>query len=205
VWLRFASPPIRNAGTMGGNVANGSPIGDSPPVLMALAAQIVLRKGQRQRTMPLRDFYVDYMKNRLEPGEFVEALAVPLDSAQQVRAYKISKRFDCDISAVCAGLSIVLDGARVARVRFAFGGMAAIVKHAALAEAAVIGQPWTEATLNAAVAALAQDFKPLTDMRASAAYRLQVAQNLLRRFWLETRPVDPLPESAVSVFARGTA
>jgi xanthine dehydrogenase small subunit len=205
VWLRFASLPIRQAGTMGGNVANGSPIGDSAPVLMALGARILLRRGERQREMPLADFYIDYMKNRLESGEFVEALAVPRDTAQQVRAYKISKRFDCDISAVCAGLSIVLDGERVARARFAFGGMAATVKHAALAEAAVTGQPWTEATLNAAVGALAQDFKPLTDMRASAAYRLQVAQNLLRRFWLETRPVDPLPESAVSVFAREAA
>jgi xanthine dehydrogenase small subunit len=205
VWLRFASLPIREAGTMGGNVANGSPIGDSAPVLMALGARIVLRRGEWQREMALADFYVDYMRNRLEPGEFVEALVVPLDSAQQLRAYKISKRFDCDISAVCAGLSIVLDGERVTRVRLAFGGMAAIVRHAAGAEAAVLGQPWTEATLNAAVAALALDFKPLSDMRASAAYRLQVAQNLLRRFWLETRPVDPLPESAVSVFAREVA
>ena len=205
VWLRFASLPIRQAGTMGGNVANGSPIGDSAPVLMALGARIVLRRGERQREMPLAEFYVDYMKNRLEPGEFVEALAVPLDTAQQLRAYKISKRFDCDISAVCAGLSIVLEGERVARVRFAFGGMAATVKHAARAEAAVLGQPWTEATLDAAVAALAQDFQPLSDMRASAAYRLQVAQNLLRRYWLETRPVDPLPEHAVSVFARAEA
>ncbi len=205
VWLRFASLPIRQAGTMGGNVANGSPIGDSAPVLMALGARIVLRRGERQREMPLAEFYVDYMKNGLEPGEFVEALAVPLDTAQQLRAYKISKRFDCDISAVCAGLSIVLEGEHVARVRFAFGGMAATVKHAARAEAAVLGQPWTEATLDAAVAALAQDFQPLSDMRASAAYRLQVAQNLLRRFWLETRPVDPLPEHAVSVFARAEA
>ena len=205
VWLRFASLPIRQAGTMGGNVANGSPIGDAAPVLMALGARIVLRRGERQREMPLAEFYVDYMKNRLEPGEFVEALAVPLDTAQQLRAYKISKRFDCDISAVCAGLSIVLEGEHVARVRFAFGGMAATVKHAARAEAAVLGQPWTEATLDAAVAALAQDFQPLSDMRASAAYRLQVAQNLLRRYWLETRPVDPLPEHAVSVFARAEA
>ena len=105
VWLRFASPPIRNAGTMGGNVANGSPIGDSPPVLMALDAQIDLRKGGRVRRMALTDFYTDYMKNRQEPGEFVQAIVVPLGrSTRQVRAYKISKRFDCDISALCAVL-----------------------------------------------------------------------------------------------------
>ena len=202
VWLRFASPPIRNAGTMGGNVANGSPIGDSAPVLMALDAQIELRRGARVRRLPLDAFYLGYMKNRLEPGEFVQALAVPLAlAARQVRAYKISKRFDCDISAVCAGLSIDLDGGTVRTVRLAFGGMAATVARAALAEAALVGRPWDQAGVDAAKAALAQDFQPLTDMRASSAYRLQVAQNLLQRFWLETRTEHPLPSSATSVFS----
>jgi xanthine dehydrogenase small subunit len=202
VWLRFASPPIRNAGTMGGNVANGSPIGDSPPILMALDAQIELRQGSRVRRMPLAEFYVDYMKNRLEPGEFVQGLVVPLAALQrQVRAYKISKRFDCDISAVCAGLAIELGGDKVKAVRLAFGGMAATVKRAAAAEAALVGQAWDEVAVERAQVALAQDFSPLTDMRASAGYRLQVAQNLVRRFWLETRGKDPLPASATSVFS----
>ena len=205
LWLRFASLPIRQAGTMGGNVANGSPIGDSAPVLMALGASIVLQRGEQQRSLALQDFYLDYMKNALQPGEFVHSLQVPRRRAGQVvRAYKISKRFDCDISAVSVGLGLVLQDGVVAEARWAFGGMAATVRRAALAEAAVTGQPWTETTLQAAQAALAQDFKPLTDMRASAAYRLQVAQNLLRRLWLETRPDAPLPESAVSVWARET-
>jgi xanthine dehydrogenase small subunit len=186
---------------MGGNVANGSPIGDSAPVLIALGAAIVLRQGSRVRRMPLEDFYLDYMKNRLEPGEFVLALEVPR-RAQRLRVYKISKRFDSDISAVCAGLAIELDGGMVRAARFAFGGMAATVKRAAGAEAALLGRPWDEAAVAAAQAALAGDFTPLSDMRASAAYRLQAAQNLLRRFWLETRAADPLPEAAVSVFAR---
>jgi xanthine dehydrogenase small subunit len=204
VWLRFASLPIRRAGTMGGNVANGSPIGDSAPVLMALGAAIVLRQGERVRRMPLEDFYVDYMKNRLEAGEFVQAIEVPLARTNvAVRAYKISKRFDCDISAVCAGMAIELDGDSVRQVRFAFGGMAATVRRAAATEAVLLGQPWSQASVTAAMAALAQDFKPLSDMRASAGYRLQVAQNLLQRFWLETRTADPLPENAVSVWARG--
>ena len=202
VWLRFASPPIRHAGTMGGNVANGSPIGDSPPVLMALDAQIELRQGERVRRMPLQDFYVDYMKNRLEPGEFVQGLAVPLAAfGRQVRAYKISKRFDCDISALCAGFAITLDGDAVADIRLAFGGMAGIVKRAAGAEAALLGQPWNAASVKAAQAALAEDFQPLSDMRASAAYRLQVAQNLIQRLWLETRAVDALPIEATSVWS----
>ena len=203
VWLRFASLPIRHAGTMGGNVANGSPIGDSAPVLMALGAAIVLQQGQRVRRMPLQDFYVDYMKNRLEPGEFVQALEVPRRRPeQQVQVYKISKRFDCDISAVCAAFALELKGPSIVDVRLAFGGMAATVKRAALAEAALLHLPWTETNLQSAQAALVQDFKPLSDMRASAAYRMQVAQNLLRRLWLQTRLEAPLQEAEVSVWAR---
>jgi xanthine dehydrogenase small subunit len=153
--------------------------------------------------MPLEDFYVDYMKNRLEPGEFVHSLEVPRARAtQRVQAYKISKRFDCDISAVCAALVVELQGDTVSDARLAFGGMAGIVKRAAMAEAALVGQPWTETTLKAAQAAMSTDFSPLTDMRASAAYRMQVVQNLLRRFWLQTRPQGALAESVVSVFAR---
>lgn len=203
MWLRFGSKPIRNAGTMGGSIANGSPIGDSAPVLMALDAQVELRKGARTRRLPLDAFYLDYMKNQIEPGEFVQGLAVPLTtmSARQVRAYKISKRFDCDISAVCAGFSIELDGGIVKTVRLAYGGMAATVKRGALAEAALVGQPWNQASVNAAKTALAEDVKPLSDMRASAAYRLQVAQNLLQRLWLETRTENPLPTSVTSVFS----
>jgi xanthine dehydrogenase small subunit len=202
LWLRFASLPIRHAGTMGGNVANGSPIGDSAPVLMALGATLVLRRGTRVRRVALDDFYLGYMKNRLEPGEFVQAIEVPREPARVLRAYKISKRFDCDISALCLGASLALKNGRITAPRLAFGGMAAVVQRAAKAEAALAGQPWNEATLAAAQAALEHDFQPLTDMRASAGYRLQVAKNLLQRLWLQTRPDAPLPERAVTVWAR---
>jgi xanthine dehydrogenase small subunit len=202
VGLRFASLPIRNAGTMGGNVANGSPIGDSAPVLLALDAGVVLRQGDRMRRMPLHEFYVDYMKNRLEPGEFLQAIEVPpAPQGAEVRSYKISKRFDCDISAIATGLWLELDGDTVREVRLAYGGMAAIVKRASSAEAALRGQPWNEASLRAAQAALASDFTPLSDMRASAAYRMTTARNLLERFWLETRPADRLRAEDVSVWA----
>jgi xanthine dehydrogenase small subunit len=202
MWLRFAAPPVRNAGTMGGSIANGSPIGDTAPVLMALGTSIVLRRGVAQRTLALEDFYLDYMKNALEPGEFVEALEVRLPApGASFRTYKLSKRFDCDISAVAAAFSIECDGGVVRAARLAFGGMAAIVRRAARAEATVVGRPWNEATVEAAVAALAEDFKPLTDMRASAAYRLRSAQNLLRRFWLETREDAPLAPHQVSVWS----
>ena len=202
VWLRFASPPIRHAGTLGGNVANGSPIGDSPPILMALDAQIELRRGSAVRRMPLTDFYLDYMKNALQDGEFVQAVAVPLAAfARQVRGYKISKRFDCDISALCAGMAIELDDGAVKSIRLAYGGMAGIVKRAAHAETAILGQPWTLDTVRAAQQALAQDFAPMTDMRASDGYRLQVAKNLIERLWLETRANAPLASADTSVFS----
>jgi xanthine dehydrogenase small subunit len=202
VGLRFASPPVRWAGTMGGNVANGSPIGDSAPALLALDARLVLRQGARTRHVALADFYLDYMKNALEPGEFVQAIELPAPAATlQVRSYKISKRYDCDISGLCTGFSIALDGDTVKQVRLAYGGMAATVKRAAHAEAALTGQPWNEASLRAAQAALAQDFKPLSDLRASDAYRMTTARNLLERFWLETRTTNPLPADATSVWA----
>jgi len=202
MWLRFSSLPVRNAGTLGGSIANGSPIGDSAPVLMALGTDVVLRRGATRRTLRLEDFYLDYMKNALQPGEFIEALDVTLpDATTAVRAYKLSKRFDCDISAVAAGFGLECVDGQVRAARLAFGGMAAIVKRAANAEAALVGQPWSEAAVEAAMAALETDFTPLTDLRASAAYRMRVARNLLRRFWLETRPDAPLEGRHVSVFS----
>ena len=202
IWLRFASPPIRQSGTMGGNVANGSPIGDAAPILMALDAAVELRRGDAVRRLPLTEFYLGYMQNALQEGEFLQAITVPLAAfARQLRGYKVSKRFDCDISALCAGMAIELDGEIVRGVRLAYGGMAATVQRAARAEAALLGQPWTQDNVRAAQAALAQDFAPLSDMRASSAYRLQVAQNLLQRLWLETRRADPLDAGATSVFA----
>ena len=199
---RFASLPIREAGTLGGNIANGSPIGDCAPVLIALGARILLRRGPLTRAMPLQDFYLDYMLNRLAPGEFVLALQVPLPQAGELlRVYKLSKRHDCDISGLAAGFWLRLQGGTVADVRLAFGGLAGIVKRAAGAEAALRGKPWSEAHAQAAMAALDDDFQPLSDLRASAHYRRRAARNLVQRFWLETRPDAPLPASQTSVWS----
>ena len=201
--LRFASRPIRHAGTLVGNVANGSPIGDGAPALMALDAELLLRRGEATRRLPLHAFYLGYMERALQPGEFVQALEVPLPRpGVVVRGYKVSKRFDSDISALCLGASLVLDHGRVAQVRLAYGGMAATVKRAAAAEAALHGRRWDAQALHEAMAALESDFTPIDDLRASAAYRLQVAQNLLHRLWLETRADDPLPPQALNVWAR---
>jgi xanthine dehydrogenase small subunit len=202
MWQRFASLPIRNAGTLGGNVANGSPIGDSMPWMIALGSQVVLRGARGERVLALEDFYLDYQKKDLQAGEFVQAMRVPLPRAGvQFRTYKLAKRFDQDISAVCAAFALRVDGDTVREVRIAFGGMAAIPKRAARAEALLLGQPWSEDSVSAAMAAMAQDYAPLSDMRASSAYRMKTAQNLLRRFWFETRRDAPLPADAVNAFA----
>ncbi len=189
LYRRFASPPIRNAATIGGNVANGSPIGDSMPGLIALAASLVLRRGNESRELPLDDFYVAYGKTALEPGEFVERVRIPLRPAgRHFRTYKISKRFDQDISAVCGAYCFRLGGGKLRDVRICYGGMAAIPKRATECEQELEGREWNESTLAAGMAALDRDYTPIDDMRASALYRRMVTRNLLRRLFLETSP-----------------
>ena len=192
MFRRFASPPIRNAGTLGGNIANGSPIGDSMPALMVLGASLVLRKGVDQRELALDEFYRSYQVNELQPGEFVAAIRIPLpDDGVIASSQKWSKRFDQDISAVCTAYRLQLDGDTVTEFRMACGGLAEIVKRAPACEAAVNGAAWNADTIDSACDALASDFSPITDMRASADMRLVAVQNLLRRFWLETSGEAP--------------
>jgi xanthine dehydrogenase small subunit len=187
LFLRFASPPIRNAATLGGNIANGSPIGDTMPALLVLDASLVLRTGASRRTLPLNDFYIDYMQNALQPGEFVEKILIPLPGeGDHVESYKISKRFDQDISAVCGAYRLVLDGSKVADVKIAYGGMAAIPKRATHCEKSLLGNSWDEAAIDTAIDALDKDFTPLTDMRSTAGYRRRICGNLLYRFFLDT-------------------
>lgn len=185
---RFGGEQVRNAGTIGGNIANGSPIGDLPPALIALGATLVLRKDNERRELPLEAFFLDYRKQDRQPGEFVEAVLVPkLPQGALFHVSKISKRFDEDISAVCGAFYLRRDkSGRIGEARLAYGGMAGIPKRAKAAEAALLGSQWDEAAVATAITALAQDFTPLTDMRASASYRLKIAGNLLRRFLIET-------------------
>lgn len=187
---RFASLQIRNQATLGGNIANASPIGDSPPLLIALGASLILRKGEQRRYLALEDFFLDYKVTACEPGEFIEKVRIPrIITGQQLRAYKVSKRLDDDISAVCAAFNLHLQDGILSEVRIAFGGMASIPKRATACEQALHGQPFDNATLEVACAALAEDFIPISDFRASREYRLLVAQNLLRRCHLElTQP-----------------
>ncbi|MYM86952.1 xanthine dehydrogenase small subunit [Rugamonas sp. FT82W] len=201
MWQRFASQPIRNTGTLGGSVANGSPIGDSAPWMIALGAEIVIRSDKGQRSMLLEKFYLDYMKKDWQPGEFVEAVRIPLPRKDvHFRTYKLAKRYDQDISAVCAAFAFTLKDGVVSDAHIAYGGMAATSRRAPLAEAAVNGKRWDEATLKLAMAELAKDYTPLSDMRATASYRMKTAQNLLRRYWLETNPDSAQPLQSINAY-----
>ncbi len=194
---RYGSEQVRQAATIGGNIGNGSPIGDNPPALIALGAMLHLRKGDSRRTLPLEDFFLEYGEQDREPGEFVEAVEFPKD-APNLRCYKISKRFDQDISAVCGCFNLKIEDGFVADARIAFGGMAGVPKRAPSGEAALVGRSWSLETAQAAAEFFVDDFTPLTDMRAGAEYRMKVAQNLLIRYFhdlsgLETSVLEVRP------------
>ena len=194
---RYGSEQVRQAATIGGNIANGSPIGDNPPALIALNAVLTLRKGDVRRAIPLEDFFIDYGKQDRAPGEFVEAVAFPKD-APNLRVYKLSKRFDQDISAVCGAFNLEFEDGHVTSARIAFGGMAGIPKRASSVEDALVGQSWSEDTVQGVLPLFRDDFTPMTDMRASAAYRLKAAENMLVRYVhdLSGQPTDVLEVQA---------
>ncbi|WP_313118065.1 xanthine dehydrogenase small subunit [Ectopseudomonas guguanensis] len=197
---RFASLQIRNQGTLGGNIGNASPIGDAPPLLIALGAQIALRQGNTRRILPLQDYFLDYKVTARQEAEFIEKIIVPRKQANQAfRAYKVSKRLDDDISAVCAAFNLTIVDGVVTDARIAFGGMAAIPKRASACEAALVGSAWYPGVIERACDALGEDFTPLSDFRASKEYRLLTAQNLLRKFFLEQQ--SPAIETRVTAYA----
>ena len=184
---RIGGGQVRAMGTIGGNIANGSPIGDSPPALIAAGARLVLRAGTRRRELPLEDFFLAYGRQDLQPGEFVEAVRLPLpDDGARLRCYKLSKRFDQDITAVLGCFDVAVEDGRVVTARLAYGGMAGIPARALAAEMELLGKPWTRETVAAAEAALAQDFEPMSDHRGSAAYRMRSARALLVKYFIET-------------------
>src|SRR5262249_52894942 len=194
---RFGAVQVRNAGTVGGNIANGSPIGDLPPALIAAGATLRLRRGEKTRDLPLEKFFLAYGKQDRLPGEFVESVLVPRPAANAVlRAYKVSKRFDQDISAVCAAFNLTFEtidgGSAIKDARICFGGMAGTPLRATQCEAFLRGKPWNEATVTAAQAVLDGCYEPLSDWRASARYRAQVAANLLKKYFLESTTQRPL-------------
>ncbi len=187
---RFGSAQVRNSATIGGNIANGSPIGDAAPALIALGAELTLRRRGRRRSMPLEDFFLGYGKQDRLPGEFIESLRFPAQP-DRLRCYKLSKRFDQDISAVCGCINVFVENNKVTRTRIAFGGMAATPKRAAHAEAALRGQNWSTDTARSAMEAMSRDFSPISDARASSHYRMTAARNMLRKYFLQdTEPAE---------------
>ena len=196
---RFAGLPVRNSGTLGGNIANGSPIGDSMPLLIALRARLVLASVRGERELAVEDFCTGYRQNVLAADEVVAWVKVPRARQPRfLRAYKVSKRYDDDISAVCLAIDMALDGGEVRAVSIGAGGVAATPARAVRTEAALRGQPWNEAAVQRAATALRAEFQPISDMRASAAYRSQVLGNLLQRFWLESQGADHINLEAPS-------
>lgn len=190
---RFAGLPVRNSGTLGGNVANGSPIGDSMPLLIALGAHVVLLSRRGHRDLPLERFYTGYRKNVLAPDEVVAWIKVPRPApGELLRAYKISKRYDDDISAVCLAVSARIEDGVMHHVSIGAGGVAATPVRAVRTEAALRGQPWTLEAARKAAATLRAEFQPISDMRASAAYRSEVLGNLVQRFWLESQGLEQI-------------
>ncbi|MGQ0664167.1 MAG: xanthine dehydrogenase small subunit [Pseudomonadota bacterium] len=181
---RFGSVPIRNAATLGGNLANASPIGDGPPPLIALGASVVLHGAAGEREVPLDEFFKDYRKTDLRAGEVVARLRLPLPAPDlHFGTWKLAKRFDQDIASVCGAFAVRLAQGQVAAARIAYGGMAAMPKRALGAEAALLGRSWTLGSVHQAMAALERDFTPITDFRATRAYRGLAAKNLLLRFY----------------------
>ncbi|MEM7223329.1 MAG: xanthine dehydrogenase small subunit [Pseudomonadota bacterium] len=190
---RLGCRQVRNVGTIGGNIGNGSPIGDSPPPLIALGARLVLRRGAERREIALEDYFIDYGKQDRQPGEFIERIIMPLETAAgELRCYKISKRFDQDISAVLGAFNLRITDGRVERARICYGGMAGTPKRALACEAALTGQPWTLETVQQGRVALDSDFTPMSDQRASAGYRMLVAKNLLTKVYHETNDAPPV-------------
>ena len=198
---RFAGLPVRNSGTLGGNVANGSPIGDSMPLLIALGAHVVLMSVRGHREMPLESLYTGYRRNVMAPDELLAWVKVPLPvEGEFLRVYKISKRYDDDISAVCLAVRMRVEKNRVESISIGAGGVAATPVRARKTEAALRGAPWTLASVHKAVACLRGEFTPISDMRASAAYRSEVLGNLLQRLWLEQQGVQAINLESATVY-----
>lgn len=199
---RLGAVQVRNCGTLGGNIANGSPIGDTLPALIALGAEISLRSANAERRIPVEDFFLGYQRQDRQPGEFLETIFIPRpDARDYFRCYKISKRFEQDISALCAAFNLRRERGTIGEARIAFGGMAETPKRARACEARLRGRPWTIETVREAAAALAQDFAPISDLRASATYRMEAAQNLLIKAYIEDKRDAP----ATRVFAAGVS
>ena len=184
---RYGSPQIRNVGTVAGNIATASPIGDCLPLLLSLNAEVVLQDLKKTTTLFLDSFFVSYRKTKLKKGQFIRLIKIPLLEKNVFKAYKISKRFDDDISSICAAFNLEIEKNKIENVRIAYGGMAEIPKRAIFCEKVLSKSLINEETISKAKQALEKDFKPISDMRASGLYRIEVAKNLLEKCCVEIK------------------
>ena len=184
---RYGSPQIRNVGTIAGNIATASPIGDCLPLLLSLNAQVNLQGLKKTQILFFDNFFINYRKTKLKKGQFIHSIRIPLSKKNTFKAYKVSKRFDDDISSICAAFNLEIVKNKIENVRIAYGGMAAIPKRAVFCEKILLKSLINEETINKAKQALEKDFKPISDMRASGLYRMQVAKNLLEKCCIEIK------------------
>jgi len=182
---RYGSIQIRNVATIAGNIATASPIGDNLPLLLALDSQIVLQGIKKNKILPINDFFINYRKTKLKEGQFIHSIRIPIYNKNIFKAYKISKRFDDDISSVCAAFNLLIENKKIKKIKIAYGGMAAIPKRALSCERVLLNSSITKHVINKAKKALEKDFLPISDMRASGKYRKIIAKNLLEKCFLE--------------------
>ncbi len=184
---RYGSPQIRNVGTVAGNIATASPIGDCLPLLISLNAQVVLQDLKKTKILFLDSFFISYRKTKLKKGQFIHSIRIPIFKKNIFKAYKVSKRFDDDISSVCAAFNLGIIKNKIESIRIAYGGMAEIPKRAIFCEKILLNSSVNDEIINKAKDALEKDFKPISDMRASKFYRMEVAKNLLEKCWVEVK------------------
>tara|TARA_Y100000817_G_C16849592_1_gene541499 strand:+ start:721 stop:2157 length:1437 start_codon:yes stop_codon:yes gene_type:complete len=184
---RYGSVQIRNVGTIAGNIATASPIGDTLPLLLSLDAKVIIDGTKGKEIISLNNFFVSYRKTKLKKGQFIYSVKIPIYKKNIFKAYKISKRYDDDISSVCGSFNIEIDKKRIKKIKIAYGGMSAVPKRAKNVEKILINSNFSEKTINKAINNLSRDFKPIDDMRASKSYRMEVAKNLLVKCFLEVK------------------
>ena len=187
VLKRYGSVQIRNVGTIGGNIATASPIGDTLPILLSLNAEILIESPNKRKVLPINNFFIGYRKTKLKKNEFIRSIKIPLFKKNIFKAFKISKRFDDDISSICGSFNFEIKNSKINQVYIAFGGMSAVPKRAKACEAILRNKPLTINTFVKAKDYLEKDLNPIGDMRASKEYRLEVAKNLLIKCFLEMK------------------
>jgi xanthine dehydrogenase small subunit len=184
---RYGSIQIRNIATIAGNIVTASPIGDSLPLLLSLDASISIESFNTKTILSLKDFFISYRKTKLKKGQFISSIRIPIYKKNIFKAFKISKRIDDDISSVCASFNVAIVNKKIKNIKIAYGGMAPIPKRAIHCEKILLNSDFSEEVILKAQISLETDFQPISDMRASKNYRMEIAKNLLLKCFTEIK------------------